>query len=105
MNLLTNEQIHPVTKTEVFHWLQDKQIHQQDSIHKLGSTLTVVPAEITALKSHATFKKTLLLINEIEQINPTLFLLLKKLIYRYANVRYSSMPANSVNVHIARELK
>lgn len=105
MDLLTNEQIHPVTKTAVFHWLQDKQIHQPVSIHKLGSTLTVVPAEITALESHATFKQTLLLINEIEQINPTLFLLLKKLLYRYAYVRYPIMPASSESVHIARALK
>ena len=44
-------------------------------------------------------------INEIEQENPTLFILLEQLFYRYAYVRYPIMPPNAHIDDISEALK
>lgn len=102
---LMNEKVHPVTKTAMFQWLQDQGITYEVDIHKLDSQIRVVPANILDIASHSIVKQTLLQINELEQKDPSLFILLKQILYRYAYVRYPIMPPNDDVVHIAEALK
>src|SRR5690625_8054172 len=61
------------------------------AVKKLNLTSTVNPIHIPDLQSDVTMKQTLLLISDLEQNNPSLFHLLKQLLYRYAYVRYPIM--------------
>ncbi|MEN1968305.1 tetratricopeptide repeat protein [Lentibacillus sp. N15] len=90
--LLTNEQIHPVVKTAIFQWMQEMHVTEKVTIHKSDQSLTVVPTAITTWDKHPIIKQTKLLIGELEQENPTLYVLLEKLIYQYTYVHYPIMP-------------
>lgn len=103
--LLEDETIHPVTKTAIFHWLQEKAVSQDILIHKLDLSLSVNPKHVTDLQSDVTMKQTLLLISELEQNNPSLFHLLKQLLFRYAYVRYPIMFPSEDVLQIAEALK
>ncbi|MEC5422017.1 tetratricopeptide repeat protein [Virgibacillus sp. C22-A2] len=105
LSLLVNEKVHPVTKTAIFQWLQEVNISDHVDIHKLGFTKSVKPNEVTEINADIIIKQTLLLINEVQQENPSLFQLLEQLLYRYAYVRYPIMPPNKDVVKIAEALK
>ena len=90
--LLTNDEVHPVTKTSIFQWLQGKGYSESVAVKKLNLQTAVIPNEIAEIQSQLFMKETLLLINEQEQKNPTLFQLLEALLYRYLYVRYPIMP-------------
>ncbi|WP_106496993.1 tetratricopeptide repeat protein [Lentibacillus sp. Marseille-P4043] len=102
--LLTDDTIHPVTKTAIFQWLQEMNIAQSFDIHKLGLQLTVNPVDIAELNIHTMVKQTFLLIIELEQTNPTLFHLLEKILHQYAYVRYPIMPPGGDAAAIADAL-
>lgn len=102
--LLKGDGIHPVLKTAVFRWLQDSGFNEIVEIHKSDIQLEVVPTEITEIESHGTFKQILLLVNKIEQKNPSLYQLVETLLYRYIYVRYPIMPASEDSEHIATAL-
>lgn len=91
-NLLTDDTVHPVTKTAIFKWFQDLAVADEVCINKFDEQMKLKPVDITELDSHATMKQTLLLISELEQMNPSLFQLVEKLLYRYLYVRYPIMP-------------
>src|SRR5699024_12856840 len=65
---------------------------------------TVNPIHIPDLQSDVTMKQTLLLISDLEQNNPSLFHLLKQLLYRYAYVRYPIMFPGEDIIPIAHAL-
>lgn len=81
--LLKAKNIHPVTKTAIFRWLQDSGFDESIQIHKLDMQLKVAPTEVTDIESHGIVKQILLLINKMEQKNPTLYQLMERLLYRY----------------------
>ncbi|MFD1039550.1 DUF3196 family protein [Virgibacillus byunsanensis] len=103
--LLKQESVHPVIKTTIFQWLQEKNVSEDVIIEKLNMCLTVNPTDTPRIASHGTLKQTLLLINEMEQKNPSLFQMIEKLLYRYIYVRYPMMPPNDETVEIAEALK
>ncbi|PAV27710.1 hypothetical protein CIL05_20650 [Virgibacillus profundi] len=102
--LLTNENVHPVTKTAIFQWLRVMNFSETVPIHKFELNLTVKPTEIVEIKSQGLVKQTLLLINEQEQKNPTLYQMLEVLLFRYAYVRYPIMPPTEDIIQIAAAL-
>lgn len=102
---LVDKGIHPVTKTVIFKWLQEKNVTDNISIKKLDMHMEISPATVKKIRSHVMFKQTMLLINEIEQENPTLFIMLEQLLYRYMYVRYPMMPSNDDVTKIAEALK
>ncbi|GGB28022.1 tetratricopeptide repeat protein [Virgibacillus dakarensis] len=102
--LLHNELIHPVIKTAIFQWLQEMNVSEQVAIHKLDLRLTTDPTKITKITEHGVVKQTKLLIGDLEQENPTLYLLLEKVFYRYAYVRYPIMPPSEDVTAIAEAL-
>lgn len=105
LKLLVNENVHPVIKTAIFHWLQDHEVTYEVDIHKLGLQVRVKPADVMDITSHSIFQQLLLLINGLEQKDPTLFHLLSKLLYRYTYVRYPIMPPIEDVKLIAEALK
>ncbi|MBY7143234.1 tetratricopeptide repeat protein [Virgibacillus sp. NKC19-3] len=105
IKFLVNENVHPVTKTAIFHWLQDHEITHEVDIHKLGLQLRVKPVDVTDIKSHQLFKQLVLMISGLEQKDPTLFHLLHQLLYRYTYVRYPIMPRMEDVKLIAEALK
>ncbi|MGP4108397.1 DUF3196 family protein [Virgibacillus sp. L01] len=102
--LLIENYVHPVTKTAIFKWLQEKSISDEVTINKLNKQLTLTPVNVPDISSHKTMKQTLLLINELEQKNPSLFQLVERLLYRYVYVRYPIMPNDRDIIHIAEAL-
>lgn len=102
---LQDESVHPVTKTAIFKWIQDK--GNSDLIHicKLNLHLTINPIEVKEIRQHTITKQVMFLINKFEQKNPTLYILLEQLFYRYAYVRFPIMPPSKDIEKIAKALK
>src|SRR5699024_8681309 len=102
--LLTDDRVHPVVKTAIFIWLQEKEVSDKVPIHKLGMKLITVPDTTPSLDAHPIIQRTLLAISDQEQENPTLFQLMEPLLNHYAYVRYPIMPAQEDAVLIAEAL-
>ncbi|MFC4556602.1 tetratricopeptide repeat protein [Virgibacillus kekensis] len=102
--LLTEASVHPVTKTAIFEWFQNKNVSDEVTVEKLNCKITVSPVDIAEIHSHSIVKQTLMLINELEQENPTLFKLVEELLYRYIYVRYPIMPQEEDISDIAKAL-
>jgi tetratricopeptide (TPR) repeat protein len=92
VELLENEFVHPVTKTAIVNWLREKEISQTIEIHKLNRKRQVNPVDLLDIESSKTIIEIGLLINVLEQENPTLFTMINQLLYHYAYVRYPLMP-------------
>lgn len=103
-SLLTNEHVHPVTKTAILKWLKEKSVSAEVTISKLDTQVSITPANIPDIESHPTMKQLILIIGELEQKNPTLFQIVDKLLYRYIYVRYPVMPDDCEIMHIAKAL-
>lgn len=103
-SLLIEDNVHPVTKTAIFKWFQNTNVSDEITISKLDAQLTISPANVPEISSHTTMKQTTMLINELEQKNPSLFQLVEKLLYRYVYVRYPIMPSDNDIIHIAEAL-
>src|SRR5690625_2176595 len=101
---LINDQIHPMVKTSIFHWLQDANYSQVVSIHKFNKELYINPTEIKSIRQHPVFKQTLLIFNDVEQENPSFYNLLEQLLYRYIYVRYPFLPPKDSILLIAKAL-
>lgn len=102
---LINDEIHPVIKTVIFKWFVDKKVLNEVEIHKFGVSLKLIPAEIPMIRSHIITKQIMLSISDIEQNNPSLYILLEHVLYRYLYVRYPVMPEGSEVVFIGEALK
>ncbi|WP_234031407.1 tetratricopeptide repeat protein [Lentibacillus cibarius] len=102
--LLTDDQVHPVIKTAIFIWLQETDVYEEVAISKLGVQMQLRPNHVPKLDSHPVLKQTILIINELEQENPTLFQLMEQLLIHYVYVWYPVMPSNTDPHAIARAL-
>lgn len=105
IRLLADKTIHPVTKTSIFKWLQEQRYAEYVTIYKLNHSLNVKPNQVTSLATDAAIKQVMLLINEIDQDNPSLFQILKQLLSRYAYVRYPIMFPGEDAAYVAAALK
>lgn len=105
ISYLEDEAVHPVVKTAIFKWLQDKESSDPIHICKLNWHLTIRPKDIKGIRQHAITKQVLFLINKLEQKNPTLFILLEQLFYQYIYVRYPIMPPSTDVEQIAAALQ
>lgn len=105
IDLLEDEQVHPVTKTAILNWLREKELTEMVTVKKLDTQVTVKPIELLSIKSSVGVKEITLLISEIEQENPTLFTAVDQLLYRYAYVLYPLMPPTDDVVSIAKALR
>src|SRR5699024_2947385 len=67
--------------------------------------LTIRPTEVKDIRSHIITRQVMFQINELEQKNPTLYILLEQLFYRYAYVRYPIMPPSADVENISKALR
>ncbi|HLR62627.1 MAG TPA: tetratricopeptide repeat protein [Lentibacillus sp.] len=102
--LLTDDRVHPVAKTGVFIWLQEKDFSERVWIHKLGSKYQAAPEDTPKLDSHPIVKQILSSISDEEQKNPTLYRLMEQVLHHYLYVRYPLMPAEDEAPSIAEAL-
>lgn len=105
IHLLEKETVHPVTKTAIFMWLQDKKVNKQVFVTKFNLKLTTNPVKISSLLEHDTYKLGMSLIYKDEQKNPTLTKLLEQLLYRYIFVRFPIMPSEDEIYNIVEAIK
>ncbi|MUV39406.1 TPR repeat-containing protein YsoA [Lentibacillus sp. JNUCC-1] len=102
---LTDHNVHPMVKTGLFLWYQEQSVNRPLEIHKLGVSGWRNPVDTYDLSNSATIKQTKLLINEIEQHNPTLYKQLDQLLTRFTYVRYPLIPEPDQAPLIAEALK
>lgn len=105
MNYLSNINIHPVIKTAILKWLIDQKISNEVTICKFESESVIIPKDLPKIRDHFIMKEIILFIDEIEQNNPSLFILLEQLLYRFIYVRYPFIPPQEDIPYIARALK
>ena len=98
---LVDKNIHPVIKTTIFKWLQDKQVGTPIEVHKFNLDISLKPNAIKSIRQHKMVKQVMFFISELEQENPTLFILLEQLLYRFAYVRFPLMPPSEDVINIA----
>lgn len=104
IDFLKKEEVHPVVKTSILQWLQDLNAAQKVTVHKFGLEEIVKPQDLPDIDSHRVMKQTMLLVNELEQSNPTLHELIKQLLYRYIYVRYPFFPPTEDVLPLAQAL-
>lgn len=102
--LLKNEEIHPAIKTVIFKWLQDNEIDDYFSVQKFEQEIKINPSKTAKIRDHHVTMQALSHISELEQNNPSLFIMLEQLLYRYMYIRYPIMPANENIPKIAEAL-
>lgn len=101
---LGEENIHPVVKTAIFKWLVDKKIAADIFVHKFDVEVRVKPLHFTNIRDDNIMKEIISVINDIEQNNPSLFILLEQLLYRYLYVCYPILPSREDIPYIAEAL-
>jgi len=87
-----DQSIHPVIKTALFQWLQDEQISRSVTVSKFGDTKRFIPTKTPSLQETPQHKEILRHISDIEQNNPTLYDMIKRLLERYLFVNYPLLP-------------
>lgn len=102
---LKDENIHPVIKTSVFKWLQDDEVCDEIKVSKFGDTITVIPDDIADMRESHLMKKVMDSLRELSQNNPTLYILLEQLLYRYVYVKFPIMPIEEDFPHVAVALQ
>lgn len=105
INLLREEEVHPVIKTAIFMWLQHANINKEVTVTKFNLHKIVNPTLISPLLEHHIYKTGLALIHEKEQKNPTLIHLLERLLYRYLFIRFPIMPPSEEMVEVVEAMK
>lgn len=105
LDLLHRDTIHPVVKTAIFRWLREIDYPESVRIHKMGYELKVIPKETEDIESSRVYNTVLEYLKEVEQDNPTLYRLLKTLLYRYLYVIYPILPDVNTYEQIAIALE
>ncbi|HAM79650.1 tetratricopeptide repeat protein [Ornithinibacillus bavariensis] len=105
IELLSNQDVHPVVKTNIFHWLQDQEYSDSVQIVKFGIEMKVIPIEISEITIQPVYIKTLQYLSDLEQENPTLFLFLEKTLYRYFYVKHPILPPMEDCIFLAKSLQ
>ncbi|SHG38030.1 tetratricopeptide repeat protein [Ornithinibacillus halophilus] len=104
IGLLIEESVHPVIKTTIFQWLQQKNWDKAVEMTKFGLHIHINPSSTVELENHHFMQQFGNLLNETEQKNPTLFNMIKDILYRYTFVRYPFLPSNDEVESIARAI-
>lgn len=102
---LSNDDIHPVVKTNLFEWLQESKVDERVDVQKESGHVSVEPASFPLLNENKFLKQMTLLLSEQEQKNPSQFHLMENLLYRYLYVCYPIVPDDSELEPLAEALK
>lgn len=104
-SLLASEVVHPVIKTALLLWMKDAGMSEEVEIHKFSSAMEIVPAEVPDIRRNDMYQKTLFVIQELEEKNPSLYDMLEKLLYRYIYVVYPFLPESEDVLDIADAIR
>lgn len=91
-NLLTDDQIHPLTKTKLFQCLQKGAFKQEVTISKFNQSITLRPSETPSIEEEAIYHKALRLVESKSDKDPVLRKMLEEMLYRYFYVLYPLLP-------------
>lgn len=101
IQLLENQQVHPVIKTALLEWFREAGIEKSVHIHKFDTKMMVQPSNLNQISKENSY---IVIMRELENRtgdNPTLLHLLQQLLYRYFYVTYPFIPAENDTVSIA----
>lgn len=101
---LAAETIHPVIKTAIFQWLQAQQVTEPVRIHKFDKCKDFIPIKIERLDNNQDYKLIVKQFAHVEENNPTLFQVMKKLLYHFLYVLYPYSPSRENYSDIALAL-
>src|SRR5699024_5783795 len=104
ITLLKDEDIHPVVKTALFQWLQERNISEAVSVYKMGYEDHIKPTTVPTIESHVAMKQILLIISELEQENPSLHQMLEHLLFRYEYLYNPLLPSADDDLNITKAL-
>lgn len=105
ISYLTKDFIHPVIKTSIFKWLKDLDVTEEVEIHKLNISAIVKPIDVASIRTNVIINEILSTLNDLEQDNPSLYILLEQLLYRYAYVKFPMLPKGSDVTIVAEALR
>lgn len=88
IQLLVNQAVHPVVKTAILLLLKEKQYHQEVEVEKFEHSICIHPENVVPIDDHPLYQETVLLASDLEQKNPTLYTMVKQLLYQYIYVKY-----------------
>lgn len=89
---LIEDMVHPVVKTSIVRWLKDREVSREVEVDKLGILTKVRPSELMDIRENLLMKEIMLALGSLEQENPSLYILLDQLLYRYAYVKFPMVP-------------
>ncbi|MBM7571998.1 tetratricopeptide (TPR) repeat protein [Aquibacillus albus] len=103
--LLVDQAIHPVVKTAIIERFLEQQVEEEVEISKYNQTMKIKPSELRKVNSDYSSVNILGLLEDVEQENPTLFDLIKKLCQHYLYVVYPFTPNEEAYPKISKALE
>ena len=105
LDLLHEQDLHPVVQTSIFKWFVDQKLQQEIIVRKFGQEVRVHPNLCKKIREHTLMVNILAELSDVEQSNPSLFIMLEQILYRYLYVRYPLLPEEEESIKIATALK
>lgn len=105
INLLSDNEVHPVVKTSIVNWLQVNDVNQPIKLIKFNQIKTLQLNKIESIEDQPLYHQTLLMVKDLEQENPSQYDFLERLLYQYIYVRYPLLPVIDDVIIIADALK
>ncbi|MDL4841702.1 tetratricopeptide repeat protein [Aquibacillus rhizosphaerae] len=102
--MLIDDSIHDIVKAAIIDLFRVQGVNKPVELIKFNQQITVHPSELSSISNETSTKQILELLEDIEQDNPSLFELIKELLYRYMYVRYPIMPIQESIVPISEAL-
>lgn len=99
---LVDESISPIVKTGMMQWFHEQGIDHNLEIEKFNKHKIINPIKLNDIMEIPYTKEVILLLDDIEQQNPTLFEFIKQLLYRYFYVYFPLLPDEGKQVELAQ---
>ncbi|MBB6451943.1 tetratricopeptide (TPR) repeat protein [Salirhabdus euzebyi] len=98
---LSDAELNPVIKTGILQWMYEQKVDQEMEVEKFNQTSMINPIHLDDVMETPEAKKILLLLEEIEQNDPTLFEFTRQILFRYLYVYYPFTPSEEAIQSIA----
>lgn len=102
--LLVNDYVHPLNKTAIYLWMKKQRVGEPIDIHKFGVQLKMIPNETPDISHSKLAEEVSRRIQEIEQVNSSLFQVMETLFEHYLYVLYPITPPVEDANYIAEAL-
>lgn len=105
LSLLTETSIHPAVKTSIVLWIKQEEYPEAFSLLKFNVKEEFLIKDLYSIRKSEAMMSILNGLAEIEQSNPSLFILLNQLLYRFIYILYPFAPKEADYPVIIRALK